>query len=115
MSDKDKLEMLLSHTAPCIETLGGKAISFQSEPPELEMLDAPMAHLLIALLEGEFYPMTRDINVSFLGPSHPGKLICNARILKQGRSIVYLASELYQKEKLVASATSTVKLVSKSS
>ena len=139
MSDKDKLEMLLSHTAPCIETLGGKAISFQSEPPELKMefeaipefchsdnqivqggfvtgmLDAPMAHLLIALLEGEFYPMTLDINVSFLGPSHPGKLICNARILKQGRSIVYLASELYQKEKLVASATSTVKLVYKSS
>ena len=74
-----------------------------------------MAHLLIALLEGEFYPMTLDINVSFLGPSPPGKLICNARILKQGRSIVYLASELYQKEKLVASATSTVKLVSKSS
>ena len=37
MSDKDKLEMLLSHKAPCIETLGGKALRFQSEPPELEM------------------------------------------------------------------------------
>jgi len=37
MSDKDKLEMLLSHQAPCIKTLGGRAIKFQSEPPELEM------------------------------------------------------------------------------
>ena len=36
MSDKDKLEMLLSHQAPCIKTLGGRAIKFQSEPPELE-------------------------------------------------------------------------------
>ena len=37
MSDKDKLEMLLSHQAPCIKTLGGRAIKFQSEPPVLEM------------------------------------------------------------------------------
>ena len=37
MSDKDKLEMLLSHQAPCIKTLGGRAIKFQSEPPILEM------------------------------------------------------------------------------
>ena len=138
MSDKYKLEMILSHKATSIETLGGKALRFQSEPPELEMefeaipefchsanqvvqggfvtgmLDAPMAHLLIALLGGQFNPMTLDINVSFLGPSHPGKLLCKARVLKLGKSIVYLASELYQKEKLVATATSTVKLVSNS-
>ncbi len=37
MSDKDKLEMLLSHQVPCIKTLGGRAIKFQSEPPVLEM------------------------------------------------------------------------------
>ena len=135
MSDKDKLELLLSHKAPCIETLGGRAINFKSDPPELEMefiavpefchstnqivqggfvtgmLDAPMAHLLIALLDSKFTPMTLDINVSFLGPSHPGKLICHAKILKLGKSISYLSSELYQKEKLVATATSTIKLV----
>ena len=135
MSDKHKLQMLLSHKAPCIETLGGKAIRFQSEPPELEMefkaipefchsanqivqggfvtgmLDAPMAHLLIALLDGKFNPITLDINVSFLGPSHPGKLFCHARVLKLGKSIVYLASDLYQKEILVATSTSTIKLV----
>jgi hypothetical protein len=32
-----------------------------------------------------------------------------------GKNIVYLASELYQKERLVATATSTVKLVPVSS
>ena len=135
MSDKHNLQMLLSHKAPCIETLGGKALRFQSEPPELEMefkaipefchsanqivqggfvtgmLDAPMAHLLIALLDGKFNPITLDINVSFLGPSHPGKLICYARVLKLGKRIVYLAIEIYQKEKVVATSTSTVKLV----
>ena len=135
MSDKDKLEMLLSHKAPCIKTLGGRAIHFQSEPPELKMefeaipefchspnqvvqggfitgmLDTPMAHLLVALLDKKMQIMTLDINVSFLGPSHPGKLICHARILKLGKSIAYLASDLYQQEKLVATATSTIKLV----
>ena len=135
MSDKDKLEMLLSHKAPCVETLGGRAIHFQSEPPELKMefkaipefchspnqvvqggfitgmLDTPMAHLLVALLDKKMQIMTLDINVSFLGPSHPGKLICHARILKLGKSIAYLASDLYQQKKLVATATSTIKLV----
>ena len=135
MSDKDKLEMLLSHKAPCVKTLGGRAIHFQSEPPELKMefeaipefchspnqvvqggfitgmLDTPMAHLLVALLDKKMQIMTLDINVSFLGPSHPGKLICHARILKLGKSIAYLASDLYQQEKLVATATSTIKLV----
>ena len=135
MSDKDKLEMLLSHKAPCVETLGGRAIHFQSEPPELKMefkaipefchspnqvvqggfitgmLDTPMAHLLVALSDKKMQIMTLDINVSFLGPSHPGKLICHARILKLGKSIAYLASDLYQQQKLVATATSTIKLV----
>ena len=135
MSDKDKLEMLLSHQAPCIKTLGGRAIKFQSEPPLLEMefeaipefchsgnqvvqggfvtgmLDAPMAHLLIALLESKFNPVTLDINVSFLGPSHPGKLICYARVIKLGKSIAYMASELFQENELVATSTSTVKLI----
>ena len=135
MSDKDKLEMLLSHKAPCVETLGGRAIHFQSEPPELKMefkaipefchspnqvvqggfitgmLDTPMAHLLVALLDKKMQIMTLDINVSFLGPSHPGKLICHARILKLGKSIAYLASDLYQQQRLVATATSTIKLV----
>ena len=135
MSDKDILELLRSRRADFLTILGGEVKDFNSSPPELKMqfdvgkefchsggkiiqggfitvmLDAPMAHLLIALLDSKFTPMTLDINVSFLGPSHPGKLICHAKILKLGKSIAYLSSELYQKEKLVATATSTIKLV----
>ena len=138
MNDQERLEAFKSNNAPCTETLGMKVISFCSEPPSIEMefqakyefthsegqvvqggfvtgmLDAPMAHLLMGLFDFKVSPMTLDINVSFLGPSHPGKLLCKARVLKLGKSIVYLASDLYQKEKLVATATSTVKLVSNS-
>ena len=139
MSDKGILKLLKTRKADFLKVLGGEATSFNSSPPELRMkfevgeefchtggkiiqggfitvmLDAPMAHLLIALLESKFNPVTLDINVSFLGPSHPGKLNCHAKVLKLGKSIVYLASELYQKERLVATATSTVKLVPVSS
>ena len=74
-SDNKKLAELTKNKAPCIETLGGKPIKFQSEPPYLEMefvaieqfthsdgkivqggfvtgmLDAPMAHLLMYLFD----------------------------------------------------------------
>ena len=36
-SDNEKLAEFKKNTAPCIETLGGKPIKFQSEPPYLEM------------------------------------------------------------------------------
>ena len=138
MSDKDKLEMLLSHKAPCIETLGGKALRFQSEPPELEMefeaipefchsanqvvqggfvtgmLDAPMAHLLMGLFDFKIVPLTLDINVSFLAPSRQGKLNCIAEVLQLGKSTAFMTSKLNQEGILVASATSTVRLVPQS-
>ena len=135
MRDKQILKLLRSKKPHFLELLGGEIKSFQSTPPELKMefkvvedfchtggkiiqggfvtvmLDSPMAHLAMALLDFKINAMTLDINISFIEPSHPGKLKCHARILKLGKSIVYLASELYQKEKLVATATPTVKLV----
>jgi uncharacterized protein (TIGR00369 family) len=75
------------------------------------MLDTSMAHLLIALSGGKLKPVSLDINVSFLAPSHPGKLISEAKVIRLGKSIGYFSSSLYQQEKLVATATSTIKLV----
>jgi|TARA_B100000809_G_C15058582_1_gene501529 uncharacterized protein (TIGR00369 family) len=135
MNDIEKLNKLNSHTAPCIKTLGGSVIRFQSEPPEIEMefeagsefthsdgqvvqggfvtgmLDAPMAHLLMGLFDQRILPMTLDINVSFLSPSKPGKLTCIAEVIQLGKSMAFMSSRLYQQEVLVATATSTVKIV----
>jgi uncharacterized protein (TIGR00369 family) len=55
--------------------------------------------------------MTLDINVSYLAPSKPGKLNCVAEVVQLGKSTAFMASRLYQQEKLVATATSTVKIV----
>ena len=137
MEDSKILQSLQSDSAPCTDTLGAKVIRFSSEPPEIEMefeaiydfthsdgqvvqggfvtgmLDAPMAHLLMGLFDFKIIPMTLDLNVSFLAPTRQGKLNCIAEVLQLGKSTAFMTSKLYQQEKLVASATSTVRLVSR--
>ena len=138
MDDLKILKVLQSDSAPCTDTLGAKVMSFSSEPPEIEMefeaihdfthsdgkvvqggfvtgmLDAPMAHLLMGLFDFKIVPMTLDINVSFLAPTRPGKLNCIAEVLQLGKSTAFMTSKLYQEGALVASATSTVRLVPRS-
>ena len=137
MEDSKILQSLQSDSAPCTDTLGAKVIRFNSEPPEIEMefeaiydfthsdghvvqggfvtgmLDAPMAHLLMGLFDFKIIPMTLDLNVSFLAPTRQGKLNCIAEVLQLGKSTAFMTSKLYQQDKLVASATSTVRLVSR--
>ncbi len=138
MNDTNILKSLQSDSAPCTETLGAKVINYSSKPPLIEMefeavhnfthsngqvvqggfvtgmLDAPMAHLLMGLFDFKIIPMTLDINVSFLAPTRQGKLNCIAEVLQLGKSTAFMTSKLYQKGDLVASATSTVRLVPRS-
>ena len=135
MDDEEILKSLNTNTQPCIKTLGGRAISFSSEKPFIEMeffakkdfthsdgqivqggfvagmLDAPMAHLLMGLFDFKVIPMTLDINVSFLAPTRKGKLLGTSEVLQLGKSTAFMTSKLFQTDKLVASATSTVRLV----
>tara|TARA_Y100000590_G_scaffold95875_2_gene108851 strand:+ start:10142 stop:10564 length:423 start_codon:yes stop_codon:yes gene_type:complete len=135
MSDKDILELLRSRRADFLTILGGEVKDFNSSPPELKMqfdvgkefchsggkiiqggfitvmLDAPMAHLVIGLLDFKINPITLDINVSFLKSAGPGRLLSISRITKLGRSTGFLASDLFQGDSIVATATSTVKLI----
>ena len=135
MDDSLILEKFLSKTAPCTDTLGAVVKDFISEPPRIEMefhgihdfthsdgqiiqggfvtgmLDAPMAHLLMGLFNFKIIPMTLDINVSFLAPSRPGKLTAIAEVLQLGKSTAFMTSKLYQEGNLVASSTSTIRIV----
>ena len=135
LSDEQILKKFKITQAPCTDTLGAKVINFTSSPPEIEMeflaihefthsdgkivqggfvtgmLDAPMAHLLMGLYEFKVIPMTLDLNVSFLAPTRQGKLIAKAEVIQLGKSTAFMSSKLYQEEKLVATSTSTVRLV----
>lgn len=137
MNNEDKaiFDKFSRNSSPCIDTLGGKVIRFQSNPASLDMefeaieefthsegkivqggfvtgmLDAPMAHLLMYFIQEKIVPMTLDINVNFLLPTRQGKLLGSAEIIKLGGSTAFMASCLYQNKELVATATSTVKII----
>ena len=135
MDDSQILQSFQNNEAPCMDTLGARVLRFSSSPPEIEMefegkyefthsdgkviqggfvtgmLDAPMAHLLMGLFEFKVIPMTLDLNVSFLAPSRQGKLRAIAEVLQLGKSTAFMSSKLYQEETLVATSTSTVRLV----
>ncbi len=135
MNDKEKLKLLRSHRPDFLKILNGEVVHFQSEPAGIEMkfvvsskfchskgtivqggfvtvmLDTPMAHLVIGLLEKQFNPLTLDINVSFLMSLRPGEVRSKAKVIKLGKTTGFLASELFQDTSLVATATSTVRLI----
>jgi len=75
------------------------------------MLDTSMAHLLIFKTNGEYNPLTLNINVNFLAPGIPGKFTSSAIINKIGKSISFTSAELHQGEKLVATASATNKFL----
>ena len=55
--------------------------------------------------------MSIDINVSFLAAGRPGKLDCKSKIIKLGKSIGFASAELHQEDEIIATATSSLKLV----
>ena len=75
------------------------------------MLDTTMAHLLIFVKKGEYNPLTLGINVAFLASGSPGIFTAKAKIEKLGKSIVFTSGSLLQEDKLIATATSTNKLI----
>ena len=75
------------------------------------MLDTSMAHLLIYKTNGEYNPLTLNINVNFLAPGIPGKFTSSATISKIGKSIAFTSAKLHQGNKLVATASATNKFL----
>jgi uncharacterized protein (TIGR00369 family) len=71
------------------------------------MLDDSMGPALACQLgAGEFAP-TLNLNISFLKPAKPGKLLGVGRVLRKGKDVCYLSGELYQDDEVVATATAT--------
>ena len=75
------------------------------------MLDASMAHVVIAAENGKVRVSSIDINVSFLRPARAGDFTAVGSIVKAGRTVAFLKAELYSdKADLVATATSSAHL-----
>ncbi len=134
MAGEAIVEKLNGNWPPCCELLGARTLAFDPKDGELTtswaaderfchsgdvlqggfataMLDATMAYAALAH-DGEIaYLPSLEIKVSFLSPGRPGRLICMARPVQLGGSVGFLEGELRQDSSLVATATSTAKLI----
>lgn len=119
---------------PCAKTLGWELIdqwpdegrieiAFHPNPSMLNprgtvqggfvaaMLDDVMGPALVAMTNGAEVPVTMDMNVSFLAPVMPGRVIGKGRVISKGRSTAFLEGELFDAGgTLLARATSTARL-----
>ena len=76
------------------------------------MLDSAMAQFLIYLTQGKKIPLTLDMTTTFLLPCGPdADVIAKSTIIKQGKSIAFTKAEMFQNDKLIATASATNKLV----
>ena len=77
------------------------------------MLDDVTATLVTATLaEGE-HCATLNLNTSFLRAAKPGKLIGRATLVRRGRGVCNVNGELWQEDKLVATATAVCMIVAR--
>lgn len=72
------------------------------------MLDDTMGPALIAMTDGKMIPSSIDLNISFIRPVKPGRVIARGRVIRLGKSVAFLEAELFDTEgKLLARATSS--------
>ena len=76
------------------------------------MLDSAMAQCIMFKSNGEDLPLTLDIDVKFLNSCIPDhKVTSRAKIIKQGKSIVFTTANLFQKDVLMATASASNKII----
>ena len=134
MTNDEIVALLNGQWPPSVETLRGQATDFDQDDSTLAMcfetderfchsgdivqggyisgmLDAVMAYAAIGMPDLCDGVATLEMKVSFMRAGRNGSFAGTGRVVHAGRNIAYLDGELYQAGKLVAAATSTVKLL----
>lgn len=75
------------------------------------MLDDCMGPAILIATDAKCFPSTIDLNVQFLAPAKPGRLIGEGRVVKIGKTIGFVEAELEDGSgNLVARATASVRI-----
>ena len=75
------------------------------------MLDDCMGPAVLIATDAQAYPSTIDLNIQFLAPAKPGRIIGSGRVVQIGKSIGFVESSLEDESgKTIARATSTVRI-----
>jgi uncharacterized protein (TIGR00369 family) len=76
------------------------------------MLDDTMGPALVSSSGGTEAPVTLDMNVTFIAPVYPGRVIGKGRLIGRTRQTAFLEAELFDDSgKLLARATSTARII----
>ena len=134
MSSDEIVDLMNANPPAVIRSLKGRVAAYAAEKRELRMefhigvefchtvdivqggfitamLDASMAHAVLASEHFKVRVSSIDINVSFLRPARAGVFAAVGSIVKAGRSVAFLKAELFSdKGELVATATSSAHL-----
>ena len=134
MSSDEIVEQMNANPPAVIRSLKGRVAAYAAERRELRMefdigqefchtvdivqggfitamLDASMAHAVLATEHFKVRVSSIDINVSFLRPARAGRFTAVGSIVKTGRTVAFLKAELFtDKGELVATATSSAHL-----
>jgi uncharacterized protein (TIGR00369 family) len=106
------------------EPLGGRIKIAFLAPPEFcnaagnvqggflaAMLDDCMGPAVLIATDAEVFPSTINLNVQFLAPAKPGRLIGKARVIQRGKTIGFVEAELEDADgNAIARATSSVRI-----
>ena len=129
------VERLNASAPPSIKTLNGTISAFDKRSGVIEfyfnaneshthsddivqggfvagMLDAAMAHVVFCVLDRVVILATLEMKVSYLDIARPGKLTARGWVLRMGKTISFLESDLTAADgTLLAKATSTVRII----
>ena len=76
------------------------------------MLDDTMGPAVLVKSGGALYPSSIDMNISFLSGAKPGPLVCEAEVLRLGKTVGFVEGRLMDEDgRLLVRATSSVMLV----
>jgi len=76
------------------------------------MLDDTMGPAVFVMTEGRCYTATIAINVNYMAPAKPGRIVAEASVVKLGASIAFAEGRLTDEAgTLLATATATLRVI----
>lgn len=72
------------------------------------LIDTAMAFAVVTSIGEEETASTVDLNVHYLRPARNGKIVCRAKVVKNGRRLLTVSAEVFdENDKMIATALST--------
>lgn len=134
MTDDEITHLLRGRGSPALTTIGGEVLGYDQARREVTMrflatpgmchsevivqggfitamVDSAMAYAAMGACEGRAAVPTLEVKVSFLRAGNPGPMLGRGRVVRLGKSIGFLEGDLHQNDVLVATASSTIRLI----